>query len=514
MILVLVNAIIIIGFASASPNCDTFKTCAACTSTKSWTESHCRWCPKTKDCHAEGSMVNKCSIETQITDAYECSMVESTAPSQIHIALAGPQGMAVSYTTLGQTTTTVSFGESAATLKAVSGASSSYIEPFFHHHTVLKGLKAATKYYYRCGDSAAGQSEVLSFTTPPDPSQHGSFSASVFGDWGYGKDGHAIATRTALENIRHKVNMVWHLGDIGYADDAFMHDATGFEYENVYNSWMEWIANISTTLPYLVAPGNHESECHSPACLGSPHIRNALANFSAYNARWRMPSPESGGVANMWYSFDYGFAHFISINSETDFKGAGEEKHGDSGVIPAGGFGRDGQYLEWLERDLANANASRATRPWIFAGGHRPLYTGAATDPIMQKAVEHLFMIYDVDIYFSGHIHSYARSLPVFDSVVEPQKNTSHYVDPTKPVHVLVGGAGCDEMKVKEVTAAGEEGEAEREEEEAAAWNVYADSQYGTGILRVIDRNTAQWQYIHSETMEVADEFYITKSWH
>jgi hypothetical protein len=31
-----------------------------------------------------------------------------------------------------------------------------------------------------------------------------------------------------------------------------------------------------------------------------------------------MPSQESGGVENFWYSFDHGMVHFVQLNSETD----------------------------------------------------------------------------------------------------------------------------------------------------------------------------------------------------
>ena len=42
-------------------------------------------------------------------------------------------------------------------------------------------------------------------------------------------------------------------------------------------------------------------------------------NFTAFQNRFRMPGPETGGVGNFWYSFDYGLAHFISLDGETDF---------------------------------------------------------------------------------------------------------------------------------------------------------------------------------------------------
>ena len=94
-----------------------------------------------------------------------------------------------------------------------------------------------------------------------------------------------------------------HAGDIAYADDAFLHDACKVEfcYESVYDSYMEWMSNVTDRIPYMVSPGNHEVECHSPACVLSSDVKKSLGNFSAYNARFAMPSQESGGVGNMWY---------------------------------------------------------------------------------------------------------------------------------------------------------------------------------------------------------------------
>lgn len=46
---------------------------------------------------------------------------------------------------------------------------------------------------------------------------------------------------------------------------------------------------------------------------------DAGRNFTTYQHRFRMPGSESGGVGNFWYSFDYGLAHFVSIDGETDF---------------------------------------------------------------------------------------------------------------------------------------------------------------------------------------------------
>lgn len=55
----------------------------------------------------------------------------------------------------------------------------------------------------------------------------------------------------------------------------------------------------------------------------------------------------------MWYSFDYGNVHFISIDTETGYPGAAEEK---IYVLPCGGFG---DQMTWLEADLKKVGLGR-----------------------------------------------------------------------------------------------------------------------------------------------------------
>ena len=61
-------------------------------------------------------------------------------------------------------------------------------------------------------------------------------------------------------------------------------------------------------------------------------------------------------------SWNYGPVHFVSINTETDWSGAEEKNTGDSHdkKLPAGHFGKDGEYLEWLEADLKKVSEARA----------------------------------------------------------------------------------------------------------------------------------------------------------
>jgi hypothetical protein len=90
-------------------------------------------------------------------------------------------------------------------------------------------------------------------------------------------------------------------------------------------------------------------------------------------------------------------------------------------------------------------------------------------------------------------------------------KDVDHYINPSSPAYVLAGGAGCDEMVVGVGSDGGMVETSDKLASAPAAWNAYADAQFGTGVLKVINRTTIQWQYIHSADMTVADQFYITK---
>jgi hypothetical protein len=204
---------------------------------------------------------------------------------------------------------------------------------------------------------------------------------------------------------------------------------------------------------------------------------------------------------NMWYSFNYGPVHFIQFDTEarvvarvicgtsffirlglqTDYPNAPMAT--SCPLLPCGNFGPNNAQLAWLEQDLAQAQADRKLRPWIFVSGHRPIYRTDDMNPDgspsgeaynLQQALEGLFAKYDVDMYFAGHQHSYQRTYPVLNNTVE-----TSYVNPKFPVHLIVGGAGCDEMTGKTATDPLSDGA-------DPAWLAAKDTtHYGMGILNV-----------------------------
>lgn len=449
---------------------------------------------------------------------------------QVHIALAGrnkssgtPSGMSVSWFTLNTSSApSVKYGTSSGNLdKIATGKTKVYLSGHgYHHHAVLNSIpEGSVQIFYKVGDSTANvwDSDERSFRTAKTRNQP--FSMSIFGDMGFEdskqrrvvlpgleKDWSATYSRQTLENLKDQklIDLVWHVGDIGYADDAFGEKPLSFQYEKIYNGYMNWIENITATMPYMVSVGNHESECHSPACIvQNKKYAQPLRNFSAYNARWRMPSQESSGSrdTNMWYSWNYGDVHFVSLDTETDFPGAEESKTGDSHFpwLPAGGFGVEGEYMAWLEADLAAADAARKSgdpsgRKWLIAGGHRPY--GDVKD-----CCEALFEKYGVDMYFAGHGHSYARSMPASKARVELNHDKHLYQKPNGTVWIMVGGAGCDEMKE------GDEPDSQIVSAPDGSTVVTSD-RYATGVLSV-NSTALYWRLIDSKTGSVLDELSI-----
>jgi hypothetical protein len=90
-------------------------------------------------------------------------------------------------------------------------------------------------------------------------------------------------------------------------------------YEGSWDAWQDEMESITANTPYMSLPGNHECTCTEVTPFLCPSNQQ---NFTAYRHRFRMPSEESGGVENMWYSYDYGLVHFIQIDTETDYPDA------------------------------------------------------------------------------------------------------------------------------------------------------------------------------------------------
>lgn len=92
-------------------------------------------------------------------------------------------------------------------------------------------------------------------------------------------------------------------------------------------------------------------------------------NFTGFINHFRMPSTESKGLGNFWYSFDSGMTHYVQIDTETDLGHglvAPDEPGGSEGE-DSGPFSTiKNAQLNWLQNDLQSVN--RSVTPWVVVG--------------------------------------------------------------------------------------------------------------------------------------------------
>jgi hypothetical protein len=113
-------------------------------------------------------------------------------------------------------------------------------------------------------------------------------------------------------------------------------------YEPHFDDYFNKIEPIAARIPYMASPGNHEF----------------WFNFTSYKNRFYMPGvvDEGGSGDSMYYSWNAGFAHFLTCDSETP--------------IDTANFNRE--QVKWMVSDLKRVNRQRT--PWVIANFHRPMY--------------------------------------------------------------------------------------------------------------------------------------------
>lgn len=241
--------------------------------------------------------------------------------------------------------------------------------PVLHaQKTAFLGLKPGTIYYFQVFPGEAGKG---SFKTPPDG--EGRFQFVVYGD-----------TRT-----RHDVHRTVINGILKYASpDFILHTGDLVADGNDPALWPIFFdaeRELLRKAAFFPSLGNHE--------------RNALSYFDFLNAK-------------AYYSFNWGNAHFMVIDSDIENAAATKTQ-------------RDAFWQEqtrWLEDDLREAQ--KVDFRFLFA--HHPPMTAVKRrqgDNPHMTALEPMFEKYRLTAGFFGHDHNY-----------------QHYVQ--NGVHYFVTGGG------------------------------------------------------------------------
>ncbi|CAF1458556.1 unnamed protein product [Adineta steineri] len=432
-------------------------------------------------------------------------------PDQIRLAFAGNQGVSVGWQSFGcplttsnpNPTPTVIYGLSKTNLNltSINGNSSVYdtnniLKTSWFYSVELTNLQPSTVYYYQIKQSNyVSASNIFSFTSAP---VYGSRSRAIniitYGDFGVDGivedilNGKCLFERAlgALQKMLPVTDFFLHHGDICYADDS--PEDLFLTYEGAFNYCQSMMTNITSTRFYMTAVGNHEVNCTEIPVLNQL-CSSSKKNQVPYSHRFNMPSKQSGGYLNSWYSFDYGFVHVISISCESDFP-----------LAPSGNLLDTTTQVSWLKNDLSKIN--RTITPWVIVQCHRAWKgsiskadikeDGIINCPSCKAAFESLLIQYNVDLYLAGHVHWYERIC--LNGVV----NTTQYVNPIGPVYLINGAIGSPE---------GNDVLSQRSND-----SCFLTTDPGFGFLTITDPSHATFTYYRVSDMAILDQITIVKN--
>ncbi|KAK4569024.1 hypothetical protein RGQ29_004432 [Quercus rubra] len=359
-------------------------------------------------------------------------------------------------------------------------------DPGFIHTSFLINLWPNSVYTYRMGHVLSNGSYIwsksYSFKSSPYPGQDSLQRVIVFGDMGKAeRDGSneysdyqpgALNTTDQLIKDLKNIDIVFHIGDLSYANG----------YISQWDQFTSQVEPIASTVPYMVASGNHERDWPNSGSfyenMDSGGECGVLAETVFY-----FPAENR---AKFWYSTDYGMFHFCIADSEHDWREGTE------------------QY-KFIEHCLASAD--RRKQPWLIFAAHRVLgyssnswyaQEGSFEEPMGRESLQKLWQKYRVDIAFYGHVHNYERTCPIYQNQCV-NSDKSHYSGTVKgTIHVVVGGGGSH---LSEFTTA------------IPNWSIYRDYDWGFVKLTAFNRSSLLFEYKKSRDGKVYDSFTISREY-
>lgn len=214
----------------------------------------------------------------------------------------------------------------------------------------------------------------------------------AFGDSGSGSDEQRQLARWMA---REEPSLAIHTGDLAYPL------GTRQAYQDLYFAPYR---ELMSCTPFYPCPGNHD------------YVDDGADD---YRALMRVPVegvPEAD--RGLYYSFDWGEAHFASLDTNDPLWQAVERK---------------GPMLRWLEADLARSDAL-----WKIAFFHHTPYAtgpheGSPAGEMVRRHLVPVLEKHGVQVVFAGHEHSYQRSHPIRGGVVDAARGI---------LYITTGGGG------------------------------------------------------------------------
>jgi 3',5'-cyclic AMP phosphodiesterase CpdA len=242
------------------------------------------------------------------------------------------------------------------------------------HVVKLEGLRAGAEHSYAV-EACGATTQPLRFTTASLPSS-GRVRFAAVGDFGTGASTEVSVGRSILSR---KPELFLALGDGAYD--------SGTEAEHQKNLF-EPLAPLLAEVPMFATLGNHEYLTDK----GQPYLDN-----------FYLPANNPTGTER-YYSFDWGSAHFISLDS--------------SCLLELGmtqGRCSLAEQRAWLIADLAATQ-----QPWKIVFLHHPPWSSAehGSELKIREMFAPVFEQHGVDLVLTGHDHSYERTHPMKGNAV------------------------------------------------------------------------------------------------
>lgn len=271
----------------------------------------------------------------------------------------------------------------------------------------LTGLTPATSYE----GTIAMAAETVSLPIDTPPAELTAFEALLIDDSQCGETYEPFAELLAKALARHP--QAAFLADIGDLTDNGQSD---WHWQSFFAALL---AGRAKAMPFAPVMGNHE-------CYG---LDWKFALPRRYLASFAVPDNGSRTFPGYYYSFDYGPAHFIVLNTQVE-----ELAELKPGLLQ--------EELLWLKHDAASTK-----KPWKIVLMHKDVIAYDEYQPGTGHAggisdVGHDFMkAFDalgIDLVLTGHMHTYRNRGHIYD-----EKPSDH-----GPTYLMFGPAGNERYTV------------------------------------------------------------------
>ncbi len=301
------------------------------------------------------------------------------------------------WTTVGDGASEVQYGIGSYNLIATATSTffttpaSAPYDQYYVHEATLSGLTPDTLYQYKIFTNGADLTPGGSVTfRSGKPSTTAHFRFAALGDSG---DGSQNQKDVAMRLLQVQPDLVVHTGDMIYPEASY----DGFE-----TKFFQTYADLIKSAWFAPTMGNHDISYNNGKSFTDVFV-----------------NPPNGTSQNeLYYSFDYGDAHFVVLDNYFSMNTVGSVQY------------------NWLVSDLAASNQF-----WKFVFFHVPAYASNSQQQPHDdaKTVQNLvplFEQYHVNIVFSGHWHYFERMKPLLGGQVST-------IEAGAVVYIVTGGGGA-----------------------------------------------------------------------